>query len=540
MNTTKVKDGICLKTIHKICCCLLSALFLFIVFQKIYTVIAYDTPKELREMNTIIFAHQFAYGKNPYSLSALESEIPPATSIYGLLVPLLMSPFIRFLAFTSLNSLQICELITLIVEVIGTFSFYRLIRRKTMDPLLAVTGMLLFYSCYWRYTANAGAFPDQWGLSLSVILADLLYLDERKRHFRPGIYTICLICLFYIKQYFVLCAVGLCIYLLIHSRKDLVKFVLYGGSAGCVSIIMVHIIFPLYFSETFPIAQGQTLTGSSAYSYAQIAVLSAYYSLIVIFSAIGILITAYCIFRHKSLQNPLPYELCQIVFILPFLLRIAENQGTNYTYYLQLWYPYIILYGISSAALFRELILSYGRKTQNPTLNISSSILVYIMLVLSVIKVHPSFQCDFMTHEQQESWNTSYNILKQYSADGEILVSMLLSEYCLENQINTSNYGQAEYNNTENLEKYKKNKLWRNIFFFDHTEALLQKNISYNRTVREKLYNQSYTCIAVVYAGEYHLAEDDFINAGYHILTTEDLMAGSQCWHTVFYVTVQP
>lgn len=88
------------KLIYKICYCLLAALFLSVILQKLYITVAYDTPKELREMNTAVFAYQFANGNNLYSPTMLENAIPAATSIYGLLVPLIMSPFVRLFTFT--------------------------------------------------------------------------------------------------------------------------------------------------------------------------------------------------------------------------------------------------------------------------------------------------------------------------------------------------------------------------------------------------------------------------------------------------------
>ncbi|MCM1386030.1 MAG: hypothetical protein NC231_01780 [Bacillus sp. (in: Bacteria)] len=112
---------------------------------------------------------------------------------------------------------------------------------------------------------------------------------------------------------------------------------------------------------------------------------------------------------------------------------------------------------------------------------------------------------------------------------------MLLSDYCLEQGIETSNYGQAEYNNMHNLDNYKNNKLWRNIFLFAYTDELLQQNISYNQTVKDNISRQSYHCIALVYAGEYHLAEDDILNAGYRIAAAKELQTGNQCWYTIFY-----
>lgn len=244
--------------------------------------------------------------------------------------------------------------------------------------------------------------------------------------------------------------------------------------------------------------------------------------------------------RYKHGFGKITYEFCQIIFILLPLFIIAENQGTNYTYYLQLWYPYIILYGIASAS---DALKHLRQKYESPVcidepktfLPMICSILICLLVVLSLIKVLPSYHSEFMTQEQQAAWNNAYNVLDHYSSDGEILVSMLLSDYCLERGIPTSNYGQAEYNNINNLESYKNNKLWRNIFLFDHTGQLLQQNISYNQTVRDKVYSQSYRCIALVYAREYHLTEDDFANAGYHIAAAEELMSGTHCWHTVFY-----
>lgn len=528
------------KFIFLCCYCFLLLLLIYAILQKEYSVLAYNAPKELREMNTVAFAHCFADMDNPYSASALKDGIPVVTSIYGLLVPLFMSPFIRLLSFTHLHTLQICEFLTLAVELIGTICFYRLIIRKTGNHLLSLIGAFLFQTCYWRYSSFGGAFPDQWGLTLSVVFMDLLYADEQKKRYHPLVYAGCMIALFYIKQYFVLIIIGLCVYLCIYSVKDLKKLIIYGIFLGCLSTVLVYFLFPLYFSEVFPIAHGQALTGDSLYSLTQIIKLSLYYAPIVLFVVVGIFINAYNMIRMKQIRGKITYELCQIIFILLPVFHLAENQGTNYTYYLQLWCPYIILYGIVFAA---DILKYLQHKNQNPIyINVPKaffpvicSISIWLLLTLSVIKVLPSYRYSPMTKEQQEAWNRAYSLLDEYSSDGEILVSMLLSDYCLEHGIATSNYGQAEYNNIQNLENYKNNKLWRNIFLFDYTEELLQKNISYNQSVKEKLYNQSYRCVALVYAGEYHLTDDDLINAGYIPAASEELISGDQCWYTVFY-----
>lgn len=518
--------------IYKLCFYIVWSLFLFIILQKGYTIIAYDTPKELREMNMPAFVHHLAYGKNLYARSALKSAIPAPTSMYGFFVPLILAPFVRLFSFTTLNTLQICELVTLLIEIAGALIFYRLLRRKTNRLLLSAIGMLLFYSCYWRYSAFGGAFPDQWGLTLSILLADILYRDKQKNRLRPALYILILIILFYIKQYFALTAVGLFVYLFIYSKKDTVKFLLYGIVFGILSVLLVHLIFPLYFSEVLPIAQGQVLTGDPGYSLRQIVVLNKLYGGLAVLGFLHILIEIYMMIKKKTVKREISYAFCQLIFLLLPVILISENQGTNYTYYLQLWYPYVILYCASSV----PAITAYIKSIPHKNIRMLCLTLQYALVLLPLFKMLPMFRCTLMTQEEEAAWKRAYDILEQYS-EGGLLVSMLLSNYCLENNIATSNYGQAEYNTQENLQNYKNNKLWRNIFLFDHTEEILQKNISYHIQIQENIAEQKYSCIAITYTWEYWLSEEYLSDAGYHILTTESLPAGDQRWNVTFYVT---
>lgn len=534
------KKKFLIRMLYIIGCCVVLIMYGYFTLQKAISILEFDAPKELREMTSVAIAHQFAYGNNPYAVSVLENEIPSVTSIYGLLVPLLMAPFIRLFSASPLSTLQICQILTLIVEVIGTIFFYRLLFRKTENVLLSLCGAFLFQTCYWRYTAFGGAFPDQWGLTLSVILIDLINMDERRKYYRPLLYCAVAIALFYCKQYFILIVIGLCAYLFLYSRRDLIRFLFYGTLMGSLSAVFIYLFFPLYFSEVFPIAHGQTITGDPAYSLVQIKKLSFYYAPVVLFVIVGFINKIYHVIRERQFRGMVTYEMCQIIFILPPLFFIAENQGTNYTYYLQLWYPYIILCGMVSMSaalkgLYQKSMVFMREKNGKAFLLGSCFILTCLLCALSLVRVLPSYHCPYLNREQRRSWDHAYNILDRYSSEGEVLVSMVLSNYCLERGIETSNYGQAEYNTPQNLENYKSNKFWRNIFLFEVTEVLLQKNISYNQTVRNKIYDQSYRCIALVYAGEYHLAEDDLIKAGYRISEEEELVTGTQSWYTVFY-----
>lgn len=381
----KDRKKIVLDTVYYSACCVLLIVFGYFLVQSFRCILEFDTPKELREMTTVAVAHQFAQGKNPYAYSVLANEIPSVTSIYGLLVPLLMAPFIWLFSSAPLSALQVCQLLTLVMETVGTVFFYRLLHKKTENVLLALCGAFLFQSCYWRYSAFGGAFPDQWGLTLSVILMDCIHTDEKKERYRPLLYSVVVIGLFYCKQYFILILIGLCVYLFLYSGKDLIRFLIYGAFLGGLSVIAIWRFFPLYFAEVFPIAHGQTITGVPAYSLAQIKDLSLYYGPVVVFCILGFILNFYDMIRKRSLRGEVSYELCQIIFILPPLFHIAENQGTNYTYYLQLWYPNIILYGVYFAAVFaksarRKLTDIMGGGQKDPYGNILLGGLSYVYL----------------------------------------------------------------------------------------------------------------------------------------------------------------
>lgn len=519
------------------CCCAAWILFLVIVFQKGYAILAYNTPKEIREMNTVVFAYHFAQGDNLYAASVMDNEIPAATSVYGILVPLILAPFLRIFSFTPLNALQICEAVTLCVEIIGAFFFYRLLYQKTSHRLLSVIGMILFYYCYWRVDAFGGAFPDQWGLTLSVILMWAICQDESREQYRPGLYAAMIIALFYIKQYFVFTVIGLCIYTFIRSKKKFGWLALYGAGGGVISVILVDYFFPLYFSEALAIMQEQVGAVSDLkFSLNQIRVLNEVYKGIIILGILHVLISIYHMIKRRDFKKVFPYELYQLICLFPIVTYLAQNPGTYYTYWLQLWYPYVVVCCMTSAAV----IAGYISSLCYPKIKVMC-LGIYCMLFAfsfyQVFRAVPWFKCHFMTDEEKNAWEYSYSILEKYSKEGDILVPMLLSNYCLENNIETADYGHAQCNVQSTLENYRNNKLWTNFFLVDYTEALLEKSIHYNDVeVRDKLRNQSYSCIALTSAGDYKLSEQEVIDAGYRILAKEELPSGRQRWEVTFYI----
>lgn len=531
-----LKDG--KLALYLLACCMIWILFLGIVLQKGYTVIAYNTPKEVREMSSVVFAYHFAQGDNLYAVSAMEQTMPPATCVYGILMPLILAPFIRIFSFTPLNALQICELATLIFEVVGALFFYSLLCKKTSHHLLSAVGMLFFYSCYFRVDGFAGAFPDQWGLTLSVILMSAIYRDELRGHYRPGLYAAIIIGLFYTKQYFVFIVVGLCVYIFRRSKKTFGLLALYGVGVGIASIILVDRFFPLYFSEALAIMQEQVgPVFALQFSIGQVWEINKVYIGIIIFGVWNAFIAIYNIAKKKEGKREFSYELCQTVCMFPIVLYLAQNPGNYYAYWFQLWYPFVIVCCITSTVSVLHRIYS-GRYAKTRVFVWGMCAILMCLSFYQMLCVPPYFfKCDLMTDGEREAWKRSCGILEKYAKEGEILVPMLLSNYCMENDIETVDYGHAQCNVPFTLENYKNSKLWTNFFLVDYTEALLEKCIQYNDVeIRNKIADQDYSCIVLTSVKDYGLTEEEVLDAGYRVLTKEELPSGRQHWEVVFYI----
>ncbi len=118
----------------------------YFILMKFYSVTMYTYPHEFREMNMVAIAKRFSQGIDPYSYQSLNcNAIPEVTNVYGFLSPLLISPWIWMLDGRS-SALQICQILTLMIEVIGNILFYACIYRRTKDRLLSLCGTVIFFS----------------------------------------------------------------------------------------------------------------------------------------------------------------------------------------------------------------------------------------------------------------------------------------------------------------------------------------------------------------------------------------------------------
>ena len=500
--------------------------------HKFYTVLAADFPHELREMTMVVFARIFSEGGSLYSPSVLGRDIPSATNLYGFTVPLIISPFIKIAGVFGASALRVCEIMTLIVECVGTFLAYSVVLRKTRNPVYAMFAAILVDSCYWRYAAFGGAYPDQWGITTGLLLTYLISKDEENGYRRPWLYALIMIFLFFTKQYFFFWAIGVGVYLLLRSVRDFLRYAVSGILFGILSAFAVWLALPLYFTEIFPVAQGSTGNNGLMDSLKQIPEMTLWaYKFIVVAAVVGFIFHFILLKQRKEEAGKerivsYSYEFCQLVCVLPLCALIARNEGTRYTYYLQLWWPYVILF----AVLVMPAVI--GRVLPGKTGLGNAFLLLFILLSLwdakTLLVSRP------LTGEQIGAWKEVYSILDEYAGKGEILVSPHLSAFCLERGIETSDYGQAEFNSSDSLKAYMGNRLY--VSLFPEAEQIFRENIDYNASVLQNIREHRYSCIALTDNARYWLNDDDILSAGYHVDSVYDLVAGGEELPTVIYV----
>ena len=509
-----------------------SAFFLLLTLIGIrfYSVIIITVPHEFRETNLVAFAKSFADGNNLYNLSVLDHEIPPATSQYGLLVPLFLVPFVKTGEIFGIEALKMAQLITIFIEMIGLLFVYLIIMRNCFNRLFAIFGVIISYSCFWSSSAFGGAFPNQYGLTLSLIMIYCVNKFEKQKCHQVFAYALMCIMLFYIKQYFVFCVIGLGVYLFFYSKKDFLKFVLDSTVLGVISALFIMKIFPLYFPEAIALTSGAVSIANWGFSLSQIKNMAFHYYPLIFIIYICLVFVKFIGIKCKSAYGETNCFFVQSICALPIVIVLSRNRGAYYIYYLQLWWIYVILLVFVKLPNFVDLI---SDKISN-RIKYAKQLTEFLLLFISVFAVSHLIVEKPLNFSQRNDWKKAYNILDAYRNKGEMLLSPHLSAYCLEHDIQTSDYGQAEFNSIGNLNHFKHHWIYPDIF--PETEKILLKNIEDNKQIKEKVNNRGYVIIALTDMGNYSLKQEEIEKSGYKKVEEIILVTGKQQWKTRFYI----
>lgn len=482
----------------------------------------FHIPKELRESVTLKLADDFSKGINPYSIQMLEGERPALFNCYGFANSLIAAVVMRVF---HISASLACTIISVLYKIGTLVLTWAISRKRTQSRMLGLWAVILMYGCFWRYVPCGGAFPDQLGLFLTVLVYWIIRGGEKEKNFHPLLLVVIMIILFYTKLYFAAYTIGVAVFLYLKDKKSFFTFLIGGVGLGVISILMVNKIFPLYFTES--IFYMGSFTGIDIfYSIKQMLALGKYYMLPIV----AILVWFYVIvikawrrdrqnlFSEWINSNPfICYLVIQIICMGFCLLYFGTNDGTWLTYHLQLLLPGVIF-------LCTDLFGQWKSSERG-------SVFLMAILLLAVLQVAPLNIDTSLTREQIDTWDKVYARLDSYSEGKELLLSPPLSYYCVDNDIYTSHYGHSNGIQAVCVQKWNDSKIAQ--ILFPNAERIYNQNENYKKIIQKKVLSGEYDYIGIG-AGDFGLTTEDFSFA-YQLENKVDMYAGNHRWEMFFY-----
>ena len=222
---------------------ILSAFFLaavIVIFgSQIFLVVTLRMPKTFREMTMIKYALDFSRGINPYASELLNDDLPFNSGCYGFLQAILTAGILKFVSLK--NALLATELLSLGLDMLSALFLYLTLRGRQCERWIALFAATVISLVLYQ---SGAAYPHSIGMLLLFFTIWLVGKDTRKEKYHPFAYAVLAILSFYAKQYFLIMAPCLFIYLLIRSPKDALKLTIYGIVIGFGSLIAVYFVLP--------------------------------------------------------------------------------------------------------------------------------------------------------------------------------------------------------------------------------------------------------------------------------------------------------
>ena len=488
-------------------------------------------PWEVREGVGLKIGEYFSEGINPYIFTNVE-DLPYANYMYGFIIPFVFS-LLRCL-FSS-NYIIACEIFSLIIEIFGIIFAYKCLKLMNVSNYIAVIASLGVYCAYWRYNGFGGAFPDTFGVTLSIFLCYLILRDEKKNKFTPVLYAFILIIEFYIKQYFLIIALGVFFYLLCKNSKAAITFFVTGCLAGGGSLILVRYFMPTFFTGTVLL-----LNLSNSYSiwraFKQFIYLAQYFGLVYLvflFYVCNILIK---VKKEKCncfvgsfkyiVDKKFAYVFIQSIVMGGFLLYFGQSDGTFYTYYLQLWIPYLVM---STAGMINEL-KSMLCANDRLAKYLNSSIIPVLGAIVVMMSFGKFTIVTPMSLEQKNEWKYVYNLLDSYSPDSIRIKDNSFVFYCLERGIYNDAWGHDSIFTEETLDKLKNLNI--SDLFFPYAEELTKQFLVYQSTADKKMIDGEFKCVLLT-ANEAENKKE--LLTKYHEIYSTSLWVGGESTNIVIF-----
>lgn len=505
---------------------LLTIIVVFILFDLI-NLFQYSFPYELREGANIELTKLFLQGKNPYSLDvALGSENPSLFYMYPFAYSLITAGLSYIFPFIDLKLLHYlvsfaCGVGTSVVGAI-------IIRKQSVSGFAPIMAFFLLLCCSWR-GSYISAFPDSMALLISVIMLYLVMYGVQD--YTIPLLSFLTILLFYTKQYFIVIAVSIWIYYLITNRKKMLQYTAYCALIGIISVLIVSLVFPLYWTYSLFFVSGSTTRVSIEnirFCIGQYFYIGAAFFPVLVMCIFGLVkkITK-CKNQVDRSENLILYIHFMIAGLS--LLKFGINDGAYLTYFLQLLVPTMVILGILCFEQYVYVnIVSIEKGAR--------VIICFLFVGVSVLNITQKFSnYIYLKKDNVRIWDEVYSVLDQYDKD-QVYYSPNLSFYAMDHNQYVYDYGQNEFVDYESegvttLDTWSQSKL--NQFLFPYADDIIKKHTDYQSRLLKDVQDGVYD---VVVETQYLYFEREDLIKQYDLLGTYELKSGTMTYWTDLWV----
>lgn len=418
------------KIIYKLMTLMLLAGMIFFVFRIIYSCVrGLPYPSEQLEPSNIALTRMFRNGTTPYTLASLDLDVLAVNYEY----PFLGSVFALVLSYLVGGNIVLAHYIISFAAIIGTGVLgYLIVDRYSKTTASPVAAAILFMMCHWRF-GYVSAAPDDLGLFFFVLT---LYLSvSPKIKHKPLICAILTTVCFYTKQYFIVAALGIFIYMFLYSKKTAWKFLLYTLVINVVVGAIITIVWPLYWSHTIFFLYFGCVLGTG-FGIANL-IGQMRYLLAIFVGMFGVLFVAAIVYIRKKRaskekekkswlnvheNDAFALFIVQIPVMMVPLVVLGRNDGAFLSYFLQLWMPAVI---VVTLIILEKMVDGSNKLLLD---------LVYGGVVaFTVLFCYLKLPLHTLTDEEIAMWEDTYAMVNEYEASGDVVYCSQLAYLAFEN-----------------------------------------------------------------------------------------------------------
>lgn len=502
-------------------------------------------PNEYREAVNIQLTEAFMQGDNPYALDNLKTQEPGVFYLYGPVYSLFTACIGTII---PMDIFLLHYVVTFFAMLLSAGIAAFMVSEYTKTITAPAFAFVLIILCHWRY-GYVNAIPDSFALCLSILVLFVL-TRPRFRH-KAAACAWLTVTIFFTKQYFVLIAGTVILYLLLVSKKEVMKYIFYCGTilSGCLVFIFIKCPLYLTYAIYFVKGPGSGVVGGSKgtnYNNSQIMYIGGMFICLFLVATFDILrmlwkrsVRMHLLFKEKD--KPLIQLECSaekewygsrsIIFDILFWIQMAvsgicmlylgKNGGAWISYYLQLFMPSLIIVSIVA-------IDGYRPKKLYKWLAIG---FYGVMITVTLVKTDARLTKNLVDEEATRHWVEAYDMLDDH-LDGEIYYMPLLAFHGLTNGQYMYNTGQPFVITEKFYKQYLDSEAARTMF--PYAGELFMQHLNFRDKILQKVRSGEYSLVTNISEADVIFTKEDLL-LHYKEEKVIELRTGNQVWQVEFW-----